>query len=235
MFFALLLQAIVLLCLLGAICVQADYSWTGPGNNAENAGVDPYTTCLMDQASCGCCLMQQQIHRMEMFFNMSLNEMEKELIKTKMVRNNVRASRSAFSVSLTNDSKFNCFRDDKLIIYKQVFINLGNGYSETGIFTVLCSGVYSLALTVYSDAGSPGNTLATCTSLQVNGQVVAGTRDINMKYQEDSATIVAAIQLKVGDKVAVNLPIRCFICNDSSRYNTFTGFQLYATDLVRKI
>ena len=143
-------------------------------------------------------------------------------------------SRSAFSVSLFNENNFNCFGpfpDDKLIPYKHVSINLGDSYStETGIFTVPRSGVYSLALTVYSDAGAPGNTLAACASVQVNVQVVAGSKDRNMQDQEDSATIVMALHLNAGDKVAVNLPIGCFLCDDNSHYNTFTGFLLYATD-----
>ncbi|XP_070762180.1 complement C1q-like protein 4 [Enoplosus armatus] len=231
------MRAFVLLCLLEAAFIQAnEYSWTGPDANRGNGGVDPNTenVCLTDQASCGCCLMQQQIHRMKMFFNMSLNELEKELIKTKTVLNNVRASRSAFSVALSNENNLKCFgpfRDDRLIAYKHVFINLGDGYSaETGIFTVPRSGVYSLALTVYSDAGSPGNSLAACAGLQVNGKLVAGPREKNMQDQEDSATIVVALHLKAGEQVAVNLPIGCFLCDDKSHYNTFTGFLLYATD-----
>ncbi|XP_072247751.1 complement C1q-like protein 4 [Leuresthes tenuis] len=191
--------------------------------------------CLTDQASCGCCLMQQQIHRMKTFFNMSLNELEKDLMKTKNLLNSVRASRSAFSVALTNDNSMSCFGpfrgEDRLIIYKHVFINLGDGYNvDTGIFTVPRSGVYTLALTVYSDAGSPGSSLAACASLLVNGQVVAGPSEKNTQDQEDSATIVIALHLKAGDKVMVNLPIGCFLCDDSSHYNTFTGFLLFATD-----
>lgn len=218
--------------------------------------------CLTDQASCGCCLMQQQIHRMKMFFNMSLTELETELEKTKAILNNVRgesrcsgfakrfdtiwavlqwslflpfpASRSAFSVALTKEDSLKCFgpfRDDKLITYEHIFINLGNGYdASTGIFTVPRSGVYNLALTIYSDAGSPGNTLAACAGLQVNGQLVAGPSEKNMQDQEDSATIVLAVHLQAGDRVSVNLPIGCFLCDDSSHYNTFSGFLLYATD-----
>ncbi|XP_074497444.1 cerebellin 20 [Sebastes fasciatus] len=178
--------------------------------------------------------MQQQMHRMTTFFNTSLKALEKELMETQSVLNNVRASRSAFSVALNNADRITCFgpfRDDRLIAYKNVFINLGNNYNaDTGIFTAPRSGVYSLALTVYSDAGSPGNSLAACANLQVNGQVMAGPRDKNMQDQEDSATIVVAVQLMAGDRVSVNLPIGCFLCDDSNHYNTFTGFLLYATD-----
>ncbi|XP_060929402.1 C1q-related factor-like [Limanda limanda] len=230
---ALFLPAIVLLCLLGtAMAVEDSFTWGGPGENDVDPTED--NVCLTDQASCGCCLMQQQIHRMGTFLNRTLDELEKELLKTKTILNNVRDSRSAFSVSLTNQVSLNClgpFRDDKLIAYKHVFINLGDSYSvDTGIFTVPRSGVYSLALTVYSDAGSPGNSLAACASLQVNGRGVAGTREKNMQDQEDSATTVVALHLIAGDTVAVNLPIGCFLCDDNSHYNTFTGFLLYATD-----
>ncbi|CAJ1066150.1 complement C1q-like protein 4 [Xyrichtys novacula] len=231
-----IMRAIVLLCLLKAALGQVNnFAWGGPGNTGTGA-VDSNTenVCITDQASCGCCLMQQQIHRMKEFFNMSLSALETELTKTKTVLNNVRASRSAFSVALTNQNKLSCFgpfRDDKLIPYQHVFINLGGNFDlNTGIFTVPRSGVYSLALTVYSDAGSPGNTLAACAGLLINGMVVAGPREKNMQDQEDSATIVLAVHLTAEDKVAVNLPIGCFLCDDSSHYNTFTGFLLYATD-----
>lgn len=208
--------------------------------------------------------MQQQIHRMKMFFNTSLAELETELTKTKNILNNVRGetqvsqhpsirslfltvnclffldtftplgSRSAFSVALNNEDDLKCFgsfRDDKLITYSHIFINLGNGYNQqTGIFTTPRAGVYSLALTVYSDAGSPGNTLAACAALQVNGKSVAEPHEKNMQDQEDSATIVVAVHLNAGDKVSVNLPIGCFLCDNKSHYNTFSGFLLYATD-----
>uniref|UniRef100_A0A8C9ZRV3 Cerebellin 20 n=1 Tax=Sander lucioperca TaxID=283035 RepID=A0A8C9ZRV3_SANLU len=139
------------------------------------------------------------------------------------------SSYTAVSVALFNE--FKCLGPNPyntIVIYKHVFINLGNGYSvDTGIFTVPRSGVYSLALTVYSDSGSPGSKLAACAGLLLNGQLVAATREINMEDQEDSATIVVALHLTAGDKVAVNLPIGCFLCDDSSHYNTFSAFLLY--------
>uniref|UniRef100_A0A8C4DDR2 Cerebellin 20 n=1 Tax=Dicentrarchus labrax TaxID=13489 RepID=A0A8C4DDR2_DICLA len=202
--FALLLPAIVLLCLFGAVFVHAnDYSWNGPGTNKDNRGVD-------------------------------INEENEKVLQKPEGEGKTPVIRSAFSVALTSESNLKCFgpfRDDNLIVYKHVFINLGDGYSaETGIFTVPRSGVYSFALTVYSDAGAPGNSLAACATLQVNGNVVAGPREKNMQDQEDSATIVVALHLTAEDKVAVNLPIGCFLCDDKSHYNTFTGFLLYATD-----
>ncbi|XP_053728175.1 complement C1q-like protein 2 [Synchiropus splendidus] len=227
------MRAFVLLCLLHAVVAQGGpYKWRAV--EQENPEPGSESICITDSQSCGCCVMQQQIQRMKTFFNMSISEVEAELEKTKNILNNIRSARSAFSVALTNSKDLTCFgpfRDDVLIKYQHVFINLGQGYDvTTGIFTVPRSGVYSLALTVYSDAGAPGNTLAACGSLQVNGRVVAGPSERNMQDQEDSATIVMAIHLHAGDKVSVNLPIGCFLCDDVSHYNTFTGFLLYSTD-----
>lgn len=137
-------------------------------------------------------------------------------------------------MALSTESELKCFgpfRDDVLITYKHIFLNMGDHYDiNTGIFTVPRSGVYNLALTIYSDAGAPGNTLAACGSLQVNGQMLSSPRELNMEDHEDSATIVIAVQLKAGDKVSVNLPIGCFLCDNNSHYNTFSGFLLYATE-----
>ncbi|XP_070762177.1 complement C1q-like protein 2 [Enoplosus armatus] len=189
--------------------------------------------CLLDQASCGCCLMQTQLERMEWFFNITFDEMKKELTKSKMALNNMRASRSAFSVALNNDKSLNCygpFSSDELIAYKHVFINLGDGYNVlTGIFTAPRSGVYSLSVTIYA-ASSSGGTLAACANLQVNGRLVSELLEQNGQDLEDSATTVVAMKLKSGDQVAVNLPKGCFVCDQSSHYNTFTGFLLHASD-----
>uniref|UniRef100_A0A3B4UEP9 Cerebellin 20 n=1 Tax=Seriola dumerili TaxID=41447 RepID=A0A3B4UEP9_SERDU len=144
------------------------------------------------------------------------------------------ASRTAFSVALFNDVTFQCYGPFTLntnIIYKHVFLNLGDSYSvDTGIFTVPHSGVYTIAITIYSDAGSSGRLLAACACLQVNGQVVSQSREQNRDDQEDSATVVLVLQLMAGDKVAVNLPEGCFLCEYNSFFNTFSAFLLYATE-----
>ncbi|XP_071753350.1 cerebellin 20 [Centroberyx gerrardi] len=225
------MRAITFLCLLGATVAQ--YDWNGgQGTTAPHNG-NSGNVCLTDSASCGCCLMQKQMYRMEAFFNLSLNVLEQDLERTAMALNNVRDSRSAFSVSLGSINKHICTnisREKTIIVYKHVFINLGGSYNtDTGIFTVSRSGVYAFALTVYSDAGSPGNSLDACASLTVNGMVVAGPSDRNLEDQEDSATVVLAQRLQAGDKVAVELPPGCYLCDNKAHYNTFTGFLLYAT------
>ncbi|KAF3847888.1 hypothetical protein F7725_020916 [Dissostichus mawsoni] len=89
------MRAAVLQCLLEAALIQANiYAWRGQvvDSRTEKA-------CLTDQGSCGCCLMQQQIQRMKMFFNTSLTELEQELTKTKNILNNIRISLRTFNPS----------------------------------------------------------------------------------------------------------------------------------------
>lgn len=142
------------------------------------------------------------------------------------------ASAIASSVALYSNDSFKClgpFSSRQDIIYKHVFINLGHSYDEnTGVFTVPRPGVYSLALTVYSDAGASGTKLAACAGLQVNGLMVTEQSETNKQDQEDSATTVVAINLKAGDIVSVSLGAGCFLCDDQNHYNTFSVFLLYA-------
>ncbi|KAM7399671.1 hypothetical protein PAMP_018919 [Pampus punctatissimus] len=228
------MRAIVLLCLLHAAFGGGNYSWNGPVQTTMSQAPSEDNACLTDQTSCGCCLMQTQIKRMERFFNMSQKEMNKKLTKVKMVLNNLRASRSAFSVALNNDNIMNCnglFTINKNIVYKHVFLNLGGGYDvQTGIFTVPRSGVYSFAVTVYGNAALFGGKLSSCATVQVNMQEVATLLEKSGLDLEDSATVFLAMKLNAGDQVAVNLLKECSICDNNNHYNTFTGFLLYSTD-----
>ncbi|XP_041919988.1 cerebellin 20 [Alosa sapidissima] len=226
------MRAIVMLCLLGvAVANDPYYSWNGP-NGKESTDPATENVCLMDTASCGCCLMQKQMWRMETFFNMSLSQLQRDLERAEAALHNLRASRSAFSVALTDTRRcLGPFREATAIRYEVVFLNLGAGYNtSTGIFTAPRAGVYSLALTVYSDAGSPGAILAACARLRRNGSVLAAPSENNTQDQEDSTSVTMAVQLNAGDRVDVTLPAGCFLCDSSSHFNTFTGFLLYATD-----
>ncbi|XP_029372536.1 complement C1q-like protein 2 [Echeneis naucrates] len=231
------MRAIVLLCLLHALGGETQYSWDGPVQTAmpqmEPYKTEPYKNdaCLEDQASCGCCLLKTEMKRMKEFFNLTSEEMKKELKESKMILNNMRASRSAFSVALTDDKMSSChgpFPDDSVITYKRVFLNLGDSYDmQTGRFTAPRSGVYSLAVTMYG-AVTAGK-MATCTQLQVNNREVTTLLERNGQDTQDSASVVVALRLKAGDQVAVKLLKGCSVCDSNNHYNTFTGFLLYAT------
>ncbi|XP_008296700.1 C1q-related factor-like [Stegastes partitus] len=224
------MRAIILLCLLPA-AVWGMFSWDPKDHTTPRA--DHYLKCY-DQESCGCCLMERQMNRMEMYFNKSVYHMHELLMKSKTALMNMRASRSAFSVALNNANNMTCFgpfAENMVIIYEHVFLNLGGGYNvNTGIYTAPRSGFYSFAVTVYSKVSDVNQTIAVCASLQKNGMVVSGSTEKNNEDQEDSTTIVVGIGLNAGDEVAVILPAGCFICDNKSHYNTFTGFLLYADD-----
>ncbi|KAM6987434.1 complement C1q-like protein 2 [Tautogolabrus adspersus] len=195
--------------------------------------------CLEDQAACGCCKTLREIDRMGTYFDTSLKELKEEYEQTKKTVTDIKANRTAFSVALFEDGPFMCFGPfDELrpVIYKKVFFNMGDGYDpNTGIFLVPHSGVYSLAFTVYSDAGSPESKLAVCAELLVNGEVFVGSIDINRQDQEDSSSNVLVLHLERSDQVAVYLPSGCFLCDDGNHYNTFSAFLLHVTDYDREL
>ncbi|KAK5868475.1 hypothetical protein PBY51_009486 [Eleginops maclovinus] len=224
------MRAILLLCTLHAAFGEGGYDWVDPSSTSDTAS----NLCYLDQQSCGCCLMQKQLNRMQNYFNVSVEGLQSVLTESKNALNNIRASRSVFSVALNRNIRMDCFgpfRDDTLIPYKYVSINLGDGYStETGTFTVPRTGVYSLAVTIYSDIDSVISPLAACAKLQVNGHAVAVLPEHKGNDPEDSTTVVLAMELKAGNQVAVNLPAGCVLCDSQSHFNTFTGFLLYATD-----
>ncbi|KAG7223075.1 hypothetical protein INR49_015834 [Caranx melampygus] len=230
------MRAVVLLCLLHAAHASFSNPWNGPTPPPPEMALDPNAgnACGMDQGSCGCCVIQQKLNMMQMYFNTTLARLEREYKETKQCLSKIEASRTAFSVALFDYVVFQCFGPFAVntnIIYKHVLLNLGNSYSvDTGIFTVPCSGVYSIAVTIYSDAGSLNRPLAACGNLQVNGQVVSRSSEQNKDDQEDSASIIVALQLKAGDEVAVNLPADCFLCEYNSYFNTFSAFLLYPTE-----
>ncbi|KAG8002199.1 Complement C1q-like protein 4, partial [Nibea albiflora] len=187
--------------------------------------------CKNDDGSCGCCMMVKELDVLKTYFNGKLERLNTEYQQTKQSVIATEASRTALSVALFNQRKcFGPFRTNTNVIYEHVFINQGNAYSTaTGIFTVTYGGVYSIALTVYSDAGSQNVPLRACAKLQVNGAAVASITDININDQEDSATVALALQLKSGDQVSVNLPAGCYLCDNENHYNTFSAFLLYLT------
>ncbi|XP_023667854.1 cerebellin 20 [Paramormyrops kingsleyae] len=226
------MRGILLLSLLAtALTENWNYTWNGPGHG-DTADSNTENICLTDAASCGCCVMHRHMWKMERFFNLSLSELRKELETAQAALDGIRASRSAFSVALLDVR--NCLgplRQEVTIMYQSVFINLGESYNPaTGIFTSPRSGVYNLAVTMYSDSGSAGALLAACGSLRVNGRELASLSERNDQDQEDSATVVLAVSLEAGDQVSVHLLPGCFLCDSKSHFNTFTGFLLYATD-----
>ncbi|KAI7812809.1 uncharacterized protein LOC130551328 [Triplophysa rosa] len=169
---------------------------------------------------------------LEQYLNTSLNSLEDSLARAQTTLRNIRENRVAFSVGLAD--KRRCVGPVKAAVnvtYQSIFINIGEAYnSTTGVFTVTRSGVYNLALTVFSDAGSPGAPLAICVSIRQNGVALAALREKYDQDQEDQATVVLLAELHVGDHITVSLQPGCWLCDDQHHYNTFSGFLLYATE-----
>lgn len=63
-----------------------------------------FAVCLLDQASCGCCLMQEQAQRMEWLFNVTYGEMNKEMTQAKTILNNMRGERHVHESHKRGDS-----------------------------------------------------------------------------------------------------------------------------------
>ncbi|XP_061576216.1 complement C1q-like protein 2 [Cololabis saira] len=228
------MRALVLLCLLHAASAKSPYSWNGPVLGPRNPAPSPGYDCGADASSCSCCMMVREVDRLQTYFDSTLTQLERDATNTTQALETIKANRVAFTVSLYSGDHLQCygpFDADSGVTYKHSFLNLGEAYdSGTGVFTVPYAGVYSLAVTSYTDAGSPGYTLAICASLQVNGRAVAGARDLNTHDKDDSATVAVALHLKVGDRVSVGLRKGCFLCDDNSHYNTFSAFLLYGTE-----
>ncbi|KAG8002200.1 hypothetical protein GBF38_012590 [Nibea albiflora] len=170
------------------------------------------------------------MQRMRMYFDHAYGEINGLLTQTKTALDNKRASRSAFSVALNNSPRIVClgpFSNDRVILYRHIFINLGSGYNmQDGIFTVPRTGVYSLSVTIYTPFGNPH----ACAKLMVNDEVKSMIPEQNGQDGEDSATVVTTMKLYANDKVSVRLPSGCAVCDDTKHHNTFTGFLLYATN-----
>ncbi|XP_018595924.1 cerebellin 20 isoform X2 [Scleropages formosus] len=224
------MRGILLLCFLEAVGALQNYTWDPPGT--ENADeVIAVDTCLTDKGSCGCCVMQKLMKQMEHYFNLTITELNRELEEAQETLSKIQASRSAFSVALTDSSWcFGPFRTEMIVKYQVSFLNLGNDYNKsTGNFVAPRSGVYVFAVTAVSDSGSPGTPLAACVILRVNNLEVASISEKNDQDQEDSGTVVLTVQLNAGDHVAVYMPPGCFLCDSKQHLNTFTGFLLYST------
>ncbi|CAJ1066148.1 complement C1q-like protein 3 [Xyrichtys novacula] len=225
------MKVFMLLCLLYSAYGQMpspSFGWNSPEDQAEGK------ECRDSQGACGCCTMLLEVDRLKASFNKTLSQLESDYKSTKESFDNFKARRAAFSATLSTNGSPRCISatsTNQYISYNHVLLNVGSGYDpDTGIFTVPFSGVYSITFTVYSDAGAPKSQLAACARLQVNSETVAAALDINKFDHEDSSSQVIALHLYEGDQVAVNIHNECFLCDDSGRYNTFSGFLLYHTE-----
>ncbi|KAG9328418.1 hypothetical protein JZ751_014009 [Albula glossodonta] len=206
---------------------STQYSWEGP-----KLPKPPPPVCLADTSSCGCCVMQRELWHLQERVATGLNQLDRNIARAEQTVASIRTGRSAFSTALTNQRR-RCvgpLREETNLVYEVVFVNMGGTYNrQTGVFTVPQAGVYSLALTMFSDAGSAGELLRACVKLCVNDIPLSKSSEQNRQDQEDSASVAIAVQLRVRDRVSVRLMPGCIICDNNLHYNTFSGFLLYPT------
>uniref|UniRef100_A0A672Z3I8 Cerebellin 20 n=2 Tax=Sphaeramia orbicularis TaxID=375764 RepID=A0A672Z3I8_9TELE len=172
--------------------------------------------------------MERQMERMMEFFNFSHNLLSNHLTETKNAIKQMKAAATGFSVALPKQNQcLGPFSMAKNITYGTVTINKGNNYdTSTGVYTAPVAGVYSLAVTIYSNFTGQTPTKA-CANLSVNGNTVAQLKEKSNGDHQDSSSVVITKKLQAGDKVSVIQPPGCAFCGANHNFNTFTGFLLY--------
>uniref|UniRef100_A0AAY3ZWR6 C1q domain-containing protein n=1 Tax=Denticeps clupeoides TaxID=299321 RepID=A0AAY3ZWR6_9TELE len=133
----------------------------------------------------------------------------------------------AFSTTLCGSSDpwgaVGPFPSDHTLVYKRVFMNIGQGYDPaTGIFKAPVSGVYSFNFHIYGYS-----TTAAGVSLFKNDERIATAYDHPSKDSTDTASNSALLQLGVGDTVSIRLWADHVIYKSTNNHNTFSGFLVF--------
>ncbi|XP_062328985.1 cerebellin 18 [Osmerus eperlanus] len=139
-------------------------------------------------------------------------------------------SKIAFRASMPSSSTcFGPYTSNVPIPYTSISLNDGHGYNPAlGVFTAPRTGLYSFALSVYSNVGNPTARLYHQVQLKKDGQVVACVWEDNREDQEDSGTQTVLLSLRRGNQVYVELLSGRMLCgNTDMNGNSFTGYLLY--------
>ncbi|XP_031705910.1 uncharacterized protein LOC116384954 [Anarrhichthys ocellatus] len=142
------------------------------------------------------------------------NTLEEELVNC--------APKLAFSAGLTSSGHIGPFTTETPLIYGRVFTNIGGAYNlTTGIFTAPVKGVYYFRCTAFNN--KKGEWMAV--NLYHNSQIILH----NSEIANGHTTIANAIllQLEQGSVVYMCLQKNCGLYDDSTTWNTFSGFLLF--------
>ncbi|XP_049319419.1 multimerin-2-like isoform X8 [Astyanax mexicanus] len=111
---------------------------------------------------------------------------------------------------------------DVTLVYKHVFINIGNAYNPvTGIFTAPARGVYEFKIYAF---GLGGRTVSV--SLQKNGHHVTGAHAYQQPNEANSSNGVSLL-LEVGDVVCVKVRANDWVYDSWFHHTTFSGQMLF--------
>ncbi|XP_049319342.1 uncharacterized protein LOC125780956 isoform X23 [Astyanax mexicanus] len=129
-----------------------------------------------------------------------------------------------FSASLSGGEGANHgpYSIDVTLVYKHVFINIGNAYNPvTGIFTAPVRGVYEFKIYAFGHGGR-----SVSVSLQKNGHHVTGAHVYQQPNDANSSNGVSLL-LEVGDVVCVKIRANAWIYDSLTRLSTFSGQMLF--------
>ncbi|XP_072534752.1 uncharacterized protein [Salminus brasiliensis] len=202
---------------------------------AENPSTEATTTTSSRQ-SC-----QPDIHSVLREMSAVLAELKVEQRHTTAAVNNLetrlRASESqleelkkkseerkvAFSASLSGSGHTGPYSIDIILVYKDVFTNIGNAYNPTtGIFTAPVRGVYQFRFSAHGGSGRHVTVV-----LQKNGDHIAGTHAFQPGGNVSTSNGVSLL-LEVGDVVCLKLRANTWVWDDWFHHTTFSGEMLFS-------
>ncbi|XP_049332439.1 uncharacterized protein LOC125800118 [Astyanax mexicanus] len=129
-----------------------------------------------------------------------------------------------FSASLSGgeEAHHGPYSTDVTLVYKHVFINIGNAYNPvTGFFTAPVRGVYEFKIYAYGYSGR-----SVTVSLQKNGHHVTGAHAYQDQHNVNSSNGVSLL-LEVGDVVCVKVRADAWVYDNTNHHTTFSGQMLF--------
>ncbi|XP_068565871.1 myosin-9-like isoform X2 [Cebidichthys violaceus] len=134
----------------------------------------------------------------------------------------INAPKLAFSAGLTSSGQIGPFATETPLIYGRVFMNIGGAYNATtGIFTAPVKGVYYFRCTAFNN--KKGEWMAV--NLYHNSQIILHNSEIASGHTTIANAII--LQLEPGSLVFMCLQKNCGLYDDSTTWNTFSGFLLF--------
>jgi len=105
-------------------------------------------------------------------------------------------------------------------VFDNAILNIGNSYDEnTGIFTAPVSGVYLIAVQLFTDGGQSEHPFV---DIKVNGNTAARLAFDEGNGQEDSDSTTITTQLQAGDKVWI-------ASEENAAYHYWGGYHTFFT------
>jgi len=110
--------------------------------------------------------------------------------------------------------------DQGAYVFDNAILNIGNGYdTNTGKFTAPVSGVYIIAVQLFTDGGDKEHPFA---DIKLNGDTLARLAFEENNGQEDSDSTTVTVQLQAGDEVWIQ-------SEEGQAYHYWGGFHTFFT------